>query len=164
MLGSPPYLRLTVTQPSRLKDRISASIGETMICRYRVPRELQSQLREHSFIALVPSNMYWTSGWFHWHLELADFPKSSWNKKCGMQIWERFESTHWAYIYIYDISCRSSLTILSSETTHTLDTWIQPSNMSQDLWAALRWSNWRFLLIPKNIANWDAIGIDPTDV
>lgn len=43
-------------------DRISASIGETMICRYRVPRELQSQLREHSFIALVPSNMYWTSG------------------------------------------------------------------------------------------------------
>ena len=43
-------------------DRISASIGETMVVRYRVPREMQAQLKEHSFIALVPSNMYWTSG------------------------------------------------------------------------------------------------------
>ncbi|CAK9062526.1 Hypothetical protein (Fragment) [Durusdinium trenchii] len=43
-------------------DRSSASIGETMVVRYRVPHALQSQLREHPFIALVPSNMAWMSG------------------------------------------------------------------------------------------------------
>lgn len=44
------------------KDRSTASIGETMVVRYRVPRELQSQLRENSFISLVPSNMVWMPG------------------------------------------------------------------------------------------------------
>ncbi|CAJ1332852.1 unnamed protein product [Effrenium voratum] len=43
-------------------DRACASMGETLVVRYRLPRELQSQTGKYPFIAVVPSSMTWMSG------------------------------------------------------------------------------------------------------
>eukprot|EP00931_Biecheleriopsis_adriatica_P008421 TRINITY_DN10960_c0_g1_i1.p1 TRINITY_DN10960_c0_g1~~TRINITY_DN10960_c0_g1_i1.p1 ORF type:complete len:2522 (+),score=580.89 TRINITY_DN10960_c0_g1_i1:533-7567(+) len=43
-------------------DRSSASVGETVVLRYRLSREQQNLLGEHPFIAAVPSSMTWMSG------------------------------------------------------------------------------------------------------